>query len=144
MRKLVAVLTLCFACLAFSVPAYAGDKECKDDPRECIDGFEDDGTVIPKDPKVARTFSFPPIKAGFVVDFKHRDILPHISVEVTEFTLPRVGDFSVDVGVGNSRVFTSLVWEFIPLIKAGPSIWVGYNVKENDLAYGVGVSILNF
>ncbi len=121
----------------------AGDT-CKDDPRECFDGFEEDDTIIPKDPKVKRTFSIPPIKVGFVVDLYHRDILPHISMELLDFTLPYAGDFTIDTGVATSRVMLSLTWEFIPIVKMGPSIWVGYNVREDDPAFGVGISVLDF
>jgi hypothetical protein len=124
--------------------SYAEEPKCEDDPRACFDDFKDDGTIIPKDKSVARTFSFPPIKAGFIVDVYNRDILPHISVEVLELDAPWSGDYALDVGVGNSRVFASLSWEFIPLIKAGPSIWAGYNVKEKSQAYGVGFTILDF
>lgn len=120
------------------------DTKCEDDPRACFDGFEDDDTVVPKDPKVVRTFSFPPIKVGFIVDMNYWDVLPHIGVELLEINAPWNGDFSVDINVATSRVFTSLTWEFLPIIKAGPSVWVGYNVKEKDKAYGIGFSILNF
>lgn len=117
--------------------------ECADDPRECID-IDPNGKVTPKDPSVLRTFSFPPIKAGFVVDMRHWDVLPHIGVEVLEIDAPWSGDFSVDINVATSRVFTSLTWEFLPIIKAGPLVWAGYNVKEKDAAYGIGFSILDF
>lgn len=124
--------------------SYADELKCEDDPRACFEDFEDDDTIIPKDKTVARTFSFPPIKAGFVIDVYNRDILPHISVEVIELNAPWSGDYAIDVGVATSRVFTSFSWEFIPLIKAGPSIWVGYNVREKSQAYGVGFTILDF
>ncbi len=142
MKKLLVCLGVCVT-LLMSNYAYADDK-CKDDPRKCFEDPKGNGKVVPKDPDVRRTFSFPPVKAGFIIDFKHKDILPHISVEVVEFTVPRVGDFAVDVGVAVSRVFTALSWELIPFIKAGPSIWIGYNVKENDYAYGVGITLLDF
>lgn len=143
MRKLVMCLVLCFVWLGSTVVVYA-DNKCKDDPRECFDGFEDDDTIKTKSGKAERTFAFPPIKAGFVIDFYNRDILPHISLELQEFTVPFAGDFSLDVGVAASRVFITLSWEFIPLIKAGPTVWGGYNVREEEAAFGVGVSILNF
>jgi len=120
------------------------DDRCKEDPRVCFNGFEDDGTIIPKDPKVKRTFSIPPIKAGFVVDLHHRDILPHISIELLDFTLPYAGDFALDVGVATSRVMFVFVWEVIPIVKIGPSVWAGYNVRENAPAFGLGFSVLDF
>lgn len=142
MKKLLVCLGVCSS-LFFSTVSLAEDK-CKDDPRACFDGFENDGTVKPKDSKVKRTFSFPPIKAGFVVDIYNRDVLPHISLELKELHLPYIGDLSFDVGIATSRVFGILTWEFIPIIKAGPNLWVGYNVKESSPAFGLGFSILDF
>ena len=118
--------------------------KCEDDPRACFDGFDPDGGVVTKDGEAERTFSFPPVKAGFIVDVHNRDILPHISAEVHEWDVFWKGNFTLDAGVAASRVFASLTWEFLPIIKAGPSIWAGYNVKENDSAYGIGFTILDF
>lgn len=140
MRKLAVLLILCFVWLGASAPAIAA---CPDNPRDCFD-FKDDDSITTESGKPERTFSFPPLKAGFVVDFRNRDILPHISIEVKAFEVPYIGDFALDAGVATSRVFTSLTWEFLPIVKIGPSIWVGYNVKENDFAFGVGVSMLDF
>lgn len=133
--------------LMLSLPSsytYAETTDCGDDPRECFDGFEEDDTIITKDKAVKRTFSFPPIKAGFVIDVHNKDILPHVGVEVLEIDAPWGGDYSLDVGVAASRVFTSITWEFIPIVKAGPSIWVGYNIRQGGPAYGVGVTVLDF
>lgn len=144
MKKLLMCLVLSTSfILGTSSLSYAGDP-CKDDPRECFDGFGDDDTIEPKDPKVKRTFDFPAVKAGFIIDFKDTDVLPHLSVEAFDFSVPKIGDFAVDVGVANSRVFAALTWEVIPVVKVGPSIWAGYNVKEQDPAFGIGISILDF
>jgi len=143
MRKLVVVLALFATLFSANSVAFAGE-DCEDDPRACFDGFEDDDSVITKSKKAERTFSIPPIKAGFIIDLKNRDILPHLSVEILEFELPYLGDFALDTGVATSRVFLSVTWEFIPIVKAGPSVWAGYNVRENEPAFGVGLSILDF
>ena len=142
MRCLIACLTF----LSSITAAYAddSDKDCEKDPRACFEGFEDDGSVIPKNEKVERTFSVPPVKAGFLIDFYHPDILPHLAIEILDFKIPKAGDFVVDTGVTVSRVFVALTWEFIPIVKAGPTIWAGYHVKEQDPAFGIGVSILDF
>ena len=140
MQKLVVLLILCLTWLGASSSAHAA---CEDNPRDCFD-FNDDGSVNTESGKAERTFSFPPMKAGFVVDFYNKDILPHSSLEVKAFEVPYVGDFALDVGVTTSRVFSSLTWEFLPIVKIGPCIWAGYNIKENDPAFGVGVSMLDF
>jgi len=143
MRKLVVLLTLCCVFFLAGSSALAEDK-CKDDPRACFNGFDDKGEIIPDGGKAKRTYSFPPIKAGFLIDVYNRDLLPHIGIELKQFSLPYVGDLAWDAGVATSRAYTSITWEFIPIIKAGPSIWVGYNVRENSPALGVGFSILDF
>jgi hypothetical protein len=127
-----------------SSTALADKSDCSDDPRKCFNGFDPNGKVITRDKEAERTFNFPPVKAGFIVDLHIKDILPTISAEALEIDAPWNGDFSVDVGVATSRVFTSLTWEFLPIVKAGPSIWVGYNVRETDVAYGVGFTMLDF
>jgi len=106
--------------------------------------FNDDGSVNTRDGKAEKTFSFPPMKAGFIVDVKHFDVTPHMALEMVEFGAPWIGDFALDLGVAAGRLFVSLDWELVPIIKIGPTVWVGYNVREEDVSYGVGVSILDF
>lgn len=143
-RLLVCLSMLLMLSLLSNVSLAEEDPKCEDDPRACFDGFDPDGGIITKDGEAERTFSFPPVKAGFIVDIHNKDILPHISAEVYELDVPWNGNMAFDVGVAASRVFTSLTWEFLPIVKAGPSIWAGYNVKENDYAYGVGFTMLDF
>lgn len=148
MRNLLLFLTLCFTFLASSTLAFADDDcKCEDDPRCCFGEFEDDDSITTESKKAERTFSLPPLKAGFVIDVYNRDLLPHITIGLKEFTISQFGnwgDFSIDVGVATSRVFTSLTWEIIPIVKIGPMLWGGYNVKENDAAFGIGFSMLDF
>jgi len=146
MVKWLACLVMCSLLLSSNL-AYGdtdNDKTCADDPRLCFDGFKDDGTVVTRDGQAEKTFSFPYVKAGFIVDVTEKDVLPHIAVEVASANLPYIGDLSIDVGVATSRTMVSLTWEFIPLVKAGPLIWAGYNVKLGTAAYGVGFSVLDF
>lgn len=149
MIRLLASLSIWLMLSLSSNFVYAEEKpKCEDDPRACFEDPADpdapDGPIVTRDGEAERTFSFPPIKAGFIIDVYNKDILPHISAEVLAIEAPWNGDFSIDIGVAASRVFTSLTWEFIPIIKAGPSIWVGYNVKEASQAYGVGFTVLDF
>jgi hypothetical protein len=125
-------------------PAWAQNNRCADDPRECVDGVDEDGKVDPKNEEVERTFSLPPLKIGSILDLNNFDLLPHLAIELRAFTVPKLGDFAIDFGVATSRAFVSLSWEFIPLLKMGPSIWAGYNVKEKDAAYGIGFTLLKF
>jgi len=117
------------------------DDGCKDpnDPESCFDGFDDDDNIKTDDGKAEKTFAFPPIKAGFIVDFHHKDIAPILSLELLSFS-----DFAIDVGVAQSRVFVTFDWVMIPIVKIGPFLWAGYNVPMNDFAGGLGVAILDF
>lgn len=144
MIKLLVCLSMLLTLSLLSNITFAEDPKCEDDPRACFEGFDPDGGIITRDGEAERTFSFPPVKAGFIVDVYNRDVLPHISAEVYEWDVPWNGNIALDVGVATSRVITSLTWEFLPIVKAGPSIWAGYNVKENDYAYGVGFTMLDF
>jgi len=142
MIKLLSFLILCLSLMLSSGLSFASS--CESDPRDCFDGVEDDGEVVPKDSDIKRTFSIPPVKAGFIIDFYHPDILPHIAMEVFEFSIPRVGDFAVDIGVSSGRVISVLTWEAIPVIKIGPTVWAGYNVRRESAAFGIGFSMLDF
>ena len=136
---------LCLVFLGVGSPVFADDDcKCEDDPRCCFDFDDDDDSIKTDSGKAERTFSLPPLKGGFVVDFYNRDILPHISVGLKEFGIPKIGDFSFDFGVGTSRVFAALTWEIIPIVKIGPCLWAGYNIRENEPAFGLGLSMLDF
>lgn len=149
MRKLLLLLMVCFVFLASSVVSALaeGDCRCEDDPRCCFGEFEEDDSITTESGKAERTFSLPPVKAGFLIDIYNRDLLPHITMGLKSFTVPQFGswgDFSIDVGVATSRAFVALTWEIIPIVKIGPMLWGGYNVKETDAAFGVGFSMLDF
>ena len=138
MKKLIILLVGSF--LLIASPAYG---DCASNPRDCFPGFEEDGTVIPEDKRVERLFDLPSIKTGFVFDFYNIDIQPHISVELLNFNVAGE-DFALDFGIASSRVFGSFSWEFLPIIKAGPFVWGGYNVRERSFAGGLGFTVLDF
>lgn len=126
--------------------SWAGDPDCAktpDDPR-CVVVVDDDDSVDTGDETAKKTFSMPPMKAGFMFDFYHTDLLPHLAMEAFLFNVPKLGDFTIDIGVATSRAFVTLTWEVIPIVKIGPAVWVGYNVREEDPAFGVGISLLDF
>jgi hypothetical protein len=132
MRKLLPYLLVCL----LSLFSYSSICLADDDTGLIVD---EDGQVHTDDGKAERTFSFPPVKTGFLLDVYSVDIQLHLSLEVYSF-----GDFTVDVGAASSRSFVSLTWEFIPVIKIGASLWGGYNVVDNSPAFGIGASILEF
>jgi hypothetical protein len=112
--------------------------ENKFEPR-CIFEFDENDQVHTESGKAERTFAFPPVKTGFVYDVYSQDIEIHLSLEVLYFK-----SFALDLGVASQRAFVSLTYEFIPVIKIGAGIWAGYNVTEEQPAFGVGVAILDF
>lgn len=126
----------------FAAHAQEGDCDLSENPR-CGFEFEEDGTVKTESGKPERTFSLPPFKGGFVFDFYNRDITPSVLVQMFDFEVVDE-DFGVEVGVATSRLFVSLSWEIVPIVKIGPSVWAGYHISENDPAFGLGVSILDF
>ncbi len=135
-------------CFLISQPASADTDvgtPCQEDDKRprCLFEFEDDGQVKTKDGKAERTFNFPAMKIGFLVDFKHLDIVPFGSLEAFSWTLFEE-DFSLDLGLAQSRIITSLSWSMIPIIEIGPMIFAGYNVREKDWAAGLGFQMLKF
>ena len=123
MKLLVACLTVFFLSISAVSTVRAGcEEDCKNDPMGCFDGFHEDGTIRTCSGKAERTFSMPSLKAGFVVDLYTLDILPHMSLELAEFSFPFLGDMSADVGVATSRLYLSVTWEVIPIVKIGPTL----------------------
>lgn len=119
--------------------------KCPDNPQDCFD-FNEDETVNTESGGAERTFSIPPMKVGFVVDLNNRDILPDWTIQIphAELDLPKAGALTLNVGVATSRIFASVDWEIAPIVRLGPTFWVGYNVKAEEIAYGLGFAILDF
>ena len=132
MKKFIVLLLCCF----LNSSALADEPT----PRDQFE-FDEDGNVKTDNGKAERTFWFPPLKVGFLVDLQpdNRDVAPHLSIELFDFS-----DFAFNAGVAQSRVFLSFGWEIVPIAKIGPIVWGGYNVKDETWAAGLGVSILDF
>lgn len=145
--KTLLILFLVSLGFVFSPANVFAEDDCPEEDKVCTgEGedelcfcFDEDDKIETPDGEAERTFSIPPIKMGFVFDFHNTDLLPHFGIQIFS-----IGDISADFAVARSRVFISLNWELVPIIKLGPSVWAGYNVRETEPAYGVGVSILNF
>lgn len=117
--------------------------EGDDPPPRCLFDFDDDGKVRTEDGQAERLFSLPIIKTGIVGDFKNPTITPYLAVELFYFSLFSE-TFSFDVGVATDRILLDFNWEIISFLQMGPLVWGGYNVIENDYAFGVGFSALKF
>lgn len=140
----VFLLSLCLFYLQPPALAEEGDIcEGDDPPPRCLFDFDEDGKVHTEDGQAERLFSLPIIKTGIVGDFKNPTITPYLAVELFYFSLFDE-TFSFDTGVATDRVFLDFNWEVISFLQMGPLIWGGYNVVENDYAFGVGFSALKF
>jgi hypothetical protein len=146
MKYLYLIIILIFT--AFSYSANAEEKkpdDCKefDERPQCLFDVDEDGTIHTDDGEAERTFSFPPLKTGFVLDLKHPDLLPFISVELLCWDM--LGEsFAFDLGGTAGRAFISFNWETIPIMKLGPTIWGGWNVPEKEYSFGFGFTIIKF
>lgn len=118
---------------------------CPEVPRDCFT-FDENGQVHTDSGAAEKTFNWPPMKIGFLVDFNYKDILPDWTIQIphTEIDLPYGQALALNAGVATSRAFISLDYEAIAIIRMGPTIWCGYNFLQEDIAWGVGFSILDF
>lgn len=134
-----------FSSLSYAGEPMPGELPCtpEDTRPRCLFDFDEDGKVKTKDGIAERTFSFPPLKVGFIFDVNHIAVLPYGAIEMFDWDM--FGEmFNSNFGVSWNRVFVDLSWEIVPIMKIGPTIWGGYNVGEKDWAAGVGVNILKF
>lgn len=119
--------------------------DCTEDdvrPR-CQFEFDEDGRIRTKSGDAERTFAFPPLKTGFILDIGVPDFLPYVALEI--FNVGILGEtFAMDVGGSSGRIFLSLDYELLPIMKLGPMLWFGYNVPEETYSYGLGFTILKF
>jgi hypothetical protein len=110
---------------------------------QCLFTIDDDGKVHTEDGEAERTFSFPALKTGFILDMRAPNLLPFISMELLEWGM--FGEsFSSDIGGTAGLAFISLNWEVLPIIKLGPTIWGGWNVPEKQYTFGAGFTIIKF
>lgn len=133
--KIIILLFTTFCSLAHA-------EEKKTNPRDLFT-IDENGKVETKDKKAERTFSIPPIKTGFIFNVKDPSFTPAISVEAFEFDIAEEY-FAFDIGGAENTFFVSLGWELVPLLRIGPSVWYGYNIKEKSSGFGVGFTFLKF
>lgn len=150
MQKLIFLST--FLAVSAEAKQQAPDQEqpippCEENGDErprCLFEFDENGQVHTKDKQAERTFSFPAVKAGMLVDVHDLDVLPYISLRAFRWTWGNQ-DFALDAGATLHRLFVDVHYEFIPIIAIGPTIWAGWNFEgKNTWAAGVGFGLLKF
>lgn len=116
----------------------------EDDLRpSCLFDFDEEGQVKTESGEPERTFSLPPMKAGFIFDARAIDLTPSLSVELIDWEMFSE-DFALDFGVAHSRIFVSFDWLFIPIFKAGPMVWAGMDIPGRTWAAGLGITFIKF
>ena len=109
--------------------------------------FDDEGNWIPDDATIAWTYQIPDISAGFAFDIKSLDATPSIQVELLEFDIPGLRWFrtwKLDAGVAYQRAYGYLGPRLTSIFEISVGGWVGWNWEDNELAYGVGFTIIKF
>jgi hypothetical protein len=109
--------------------------------------FDEDGNWIPNDTTIAWTYQIPDISAGFAFDIKSLDATPSIQVELFEFDIPGLSWFrtwKLDAGVAYQRAYGYLGPRLTSIFEISVGGWVGWNWEDNELAYGVGFTIIKF
>ncbi len=113
------------------------------DPPPGLFRFDAQGQVKTQTGQAERTFAFPDLKVGFIVDIANPDIVPHTTLELVDGAL--VGQrISLDAGVALHRLVIGLSWKFLQPIELGPFLWLGYHVPDQRFAWGVGFSLVHF
>jgi hypothetical protein len=142
--KLILVLLVSLLSVQISYAEERPDDCIENDLRpQCLFTIDDDGKVHTDDGKAERTFSFPALKTGFILDMRAPNLLPFISMELAATEI--LGEsFAIDIGGTAGLAFVSLNYELVPIMKLGPTVWGGWNVPEKEYTFGVGFTIIKF
>lgn len=109
--------------------------------------FDEDGNWIPDDPTIEWTYTIPDISAGFIFDAHSLHATPSLQIELLEFDIPGLKYFrtwKLDAGVGYQRAYGYLGPRLTSIFEISVGGWVGWNWEDNDIAYGVGFTIIKF
>jgi len=109
--------------------------------------FDDEGNWIPDDITIEWTYTIPDISAGFIFDIASLDATPSLQIELLEFDIPGLRWFKtwkVDAGIGYQRAYGYLGPRLTSIFEISVGGWVGWNWEDNELAYGVGFTIIKF
>lgn len=144
MKNVIIVLLFVLSMVSTAVGEKRPDDCVENDLRpQCLFTIDDNGKVHTDDGKAERTFSFPALKTGFVLDLRAPDFLPFVSIELAKWKM--FGEtFATDLGGTAGLVFVSLNWQYIPILKVGPTIWGGWDVSEEQYTFGAGFTIIKF
>lgn len=109
--------------------------------------FDEEGNWIPDDPTIAWTYAIPDISAGFIFDAHSLDATPSLQIELLEFDIPGLSylrTWKLDAGVGYQRAYGYLGPRITSIFEISVGGWVGWNWEDNEIAYGVGFTIIKF
>ncbi len=110
---------------------------------ECLFHFDPNGQVHTQDGIAERTFSFPPLKIGFIFDLHSVGLFPYGAIQVVDWWMFNQ-EFSVNAGLSWERAIVDYHWSIVPLLDFGPSIWAGWDFQNESFSAGLGVTILKF
>lgn len=109
--------------------------------------FDEDGNWIPDDPTIEWTYQIPDISAGFIFDVHSLTPTPSLQIEIVEFDipgLPYLRTWKFDAGVAYQRAYGYLGPRITSIFEISVGGWLGWNWEDNEIAYGVGFTIIKF
>ena len=109
--------------------------------------FDEEGNWIPDDATIEWTYAIPDISAGFIFDVNSLDATPSLQIEIVEFDIPGLKylrTWKFDAGVGYQRAYGYLGPLLTSIFEISVGGWVGWNWEDNELAYGIGFTIIKF
>ncbi len=106
---------------------------------------EKDGVYQPEAQEVDAILGFPDIHAGLMVVVQPESrITPTVQVEAFEFKVPYARWFSVQAGAGAQLAEVYMGKRLVSVFKVTAGAWVGWDFDEDDVAWGVGGTLIKF
>lgn len=108
--------------------------------------FDEEGNWIPDNEEIPATYKIPDIGAGFIFDANTLDVSPSLQIEILELdtAIPYVGTLKFDGGVAYQRAFLYVGKLFTNIFEISAGGFVGWNWKDNELSYGIGITVIRF
>ena len=106
---------------------------------------DEDGVYQPETPEVDAILGFPDVHAGLMVVVQPKSrITPTVQIEALEFKVPYARWFSVQAGAGAQLAEVYMGKRLVSVFEITAGGWVGWDFDEDDVAWGVGGTLIKF
>ena len=108
-------------------------------------GFDRDGNLIPENPEILSTYTFPDTTAGYGILVQPASrTTPTLGLELAEFKTPYLRWFSLQAILGDDLVGMYLGKRFTSIYEVTAGLFYGRDQRVNSETWGVAFTLLKF